>query len=288
MNQITERIHAIWPSGWPSGWPGGRLKGRPKGWPKGWQRGWHAGLVLGLALSLTLASMLQARATPPRSIVVEDVLVGVNLSHLFLLRTVTDNLETHGTALTDTVLVSKAMVTGKEDRVWPVRRVLETRDITSGPASKLVQDLPLRNQIDPYRILAEENAAPLSDRESKSLQDAVLQVWQDQHGTAIGRWVRSPEYQVDHPTLAAQLHGSFRSARQNVPAFQDGYDPLQHAGFDDPSHCIADRLFLASGPVSVSGAPRQSAFIRLQCFDPQEMVRSWLYVAAAPHRPDAN
>lgn len=236
--------------------------------------GRHAGLVLGLAFSLIWITMFHARATPPRSIGVEDVLVGINQSHLFLLRTVTDNLETHGTALTDILLVSKAMDTGFEDGVWPVRRVLETRDISSGPASTQVQDLPLPNQIDPYRILAEENAAPLADRDSKSLDDAVLQLWHDQRGTAIGRWVGSPEYQVDQHTLAVQLRDSLRSARRNVPAFQDGYDPLQHAKFDDPFHCIADRLFLAPGSVSESGAPRQSSFIRLECFDQEEMVRS--------------
>lgn len=212
-------------------------------------------------------------ATPPRAIAVEDNLFGVSENHLFLLRSVRDNLETHGTTLTDILLVAKSFDTGQEENAWPVRRIQATGDPFASRAPEKVRDHALADRVNPFDILTAHNGRPLTDNAARSPADALLQQWSTEKSHSIGRWTNKPDYEIGRQALAEQLGASLATVRRVLPAYQDGYDPLLKAEFPKRKDCQAGKLYFA--PLS----DRLAAFIRLDCFDAGEQVNISIYVS---------
>ncbi len=238
-------------------------------------RSWSSRAGAALAMLLCLLAPLQA--TPPRSLAVEDVLFAVNDSHLFLLRRVTDNLETHMTALTDLVLVAKRLDSGREDAIWPVRRVLAAGDPFTIDQADRVKELPLPGQVDPFALLGEHHARPLLDSAARPAIDANLQNWFSNRVFALGKWEGQPEFEIALPALAAQIAASLKATRAAVPLYEGGYDPLLEAGFTDLPKCEVSRIYLTR-PVDTAAR----SFVKLRCLDPDNAVWTWLYVAVPP------
>jgi len=214
-----------------------------------------------------------AGATPPRAITAEDSLFGVSKSHLFLLRSVRDNLETHGTTLTDILLVAKSFETGREENAWPVRRVMATGDPFTSRVPEHVKDHALQSRVNPYDILAAHRGRPLADTDAQRPADALLQNWSTEKTHSIGRWTNKPDYEIGRQALAEQLGASLATVRRVLPAYQDGYDPLLKAKFPKRENCQTDKLYFA--PLQ----DRLAAFIRLHCLDTDEQVNVSIYVA---------
>jgi len=212
-------------------------------------------------------------ATPPRAITVEDSLFGVSKSHLFLLRSVRDNLETHGTTLTDILLVAKSFETGREENAWPVRRIMATGDPFTSRVPEQVEDHALQSRVNPFDILAAHRGRPLTDTAAQSPADALLQQWSTEKSHSIGRWTNKPDYEIGRQALAEQLGASLATVRRVLPAYQGGYDPLLKAKFPRRENCQADKLYFAPLP------DRLAAYIRLDCFDAGEQVNISIYVA---------
>lgn len=229
-------------------------------------------LITIIVLLAACTALLPAGATPPRAITVGDVLFGVSKTHLFLLRSIRDNLETRGTTLTDIMLVAKAFDTGAETKAWPVRRILATGDPFVSRAPGKVRDLTTTG-VNPFDILATHNGYPLTDDAARRPRNALLQHWSTDGVLAIGRWSNAAEYELGRNPLAAQLASSLVTARRALPAFQEGHDPLLQAAFARSGDCHTGKLYLAPLP------DRLAAFARLDCLDSVEMVEISIYVA---------
>lgn len=236
-------------------------------------------LAIFAAVALFTA-LRQAGATPPRAIAVEDSLFGITETHLFLLRSVRDNLETRGTILTDILLVAKSIDTGREENAWPVRRTLETGDPFTSRTPKHVEDQTVTGRINPYDILAAHRGRPLTDNAARNPSDALLQQWSTEKSDAIGRWSNKPDYEIGHQALANQLGASLETVRRVLPGFKNGHDPLLNATFSRRKDCLSGKLYLASLP------DRLAAFTRLDCFDAGEMVNISVYVAVPMIKTD--
>lgn len=226
-----------------------------------------------IVLVTTCFVLRPAGATPPRKITVEDSLFGISKTHLFLLRSVRDNLETRGTTLTDIVLVAKSIGTGHEAAAWPVRRILATGDPFTSRAPEDVQDLALADRVNPFDVLAAHHGRPVTESAARSPTDALLQQWNTEQFLAIGRWSNAADYKIGRRALAAQLSASLATARRMLPAYQNGYDPLLHAAFSRHEDCRTGRLYLAPLPDHLA------VFARLDCFDPEELVNISVYLA---------
>ncbi len=234
-------------------------------------------LLLFISLSLSNA----AQATPPRSLSVEDMLFGESATELFVLRRVTDNLETHMTALTDTLLVAINIESGREERAWPVQRTLETGDLVTLDHAQRIRNIPIADQVNPFDILAQENARPLQDSAAKTLSDARLQKWYSKDSYAVGQWVGKPEFELSFAKLKTRIEASLQMTRVALPVYEAGYDPLTDTAFSDFSNCQTTRLYLTR-PQPLD---RLRVFTKLRCLDKENAVWSWLYLAVPEVKP---
>lgn len=232
--------------------------------------------ALGPVISLLCLSLTDlAQATPPRSLSVEDTLFGESKTQLFVLRRVTDNLETHMTLLTDTLLVAIDLQSGREEEAWPVQRILETGDVSTLDHDQRIDALPVAGQINPFDILAERKARPLQDSAAKPVARAKLQKWYNKDSYAVGQWLGRPEFELTFALLKTRIEESLKVTREALPAYQGGYDPLSDTAFSDFANCQTSRLYLTR-PQALD---RTRVFSKLRCFDKANAIWSWLYIA---------
>lgn len=232
-------------------------------------------LLAATLVALTLSVSASARATPPRSLSIEDVLFGESATQLFVLRTVSDNLETHMTELTDTLLIAINLENGLEDKAWPVQRSLESGDVFTLTPAERIRNIPLAGQINPFEILAEENARPLLDSDAKTVANARLQKWYSKDSYNVGQWVGTPEFTLPFAKLKVRIEASLQMTRATLPPYEDGYDPLTGTVFSNFENCQTTRLYLTRP----QPADRLRVFTKLRCFDTENAVWSWLYLA---------
>lgn len=232
-------------------------------------------LLSAALMALVFCTPAPSQATPPRALSVEDVLFGENATHLFVVRTVSDNLETHMTELTDTLLIAINLQNGLEEKAWPVQRTLESGDVFTRAPEDRIRTLSIADQINPFDLLAKENARPLLDSAAKTVTDARLQKWYSKDSYAIGRWIGTPEFELSFSRLKASIETSFQMIRTTLPAYSEGYDPLTDTAFSNFEKCQTTRLFLTRP----QPADRLRVFTKLRCFDQENAIWSWLYMA---------
>lgn len=75
-----------------------------------------------LMFSVMVIWTLPAHAGPNRAIHIDDQPVGATLTHLFLIRTITDNQATYDTRLTHQFLVKQNVTSGRAKKHWLLRR----------------------------------------------------------------------------------------------------------------------------------------------------------------------
>lgn len=109
------------------------------------------------ALLLALFILIPALswATPPRSVFVDEKLFAINSTHIFVLRTLSDNFGFYEVNQSDVTLIARNRDTGKDDQHWPV---LSIRDKGATfeefePDQDRVANLGLPERVNPYDIV---------------------------------------------------------------------------------------------------------------------------------------
>ena len=125
-----------------------------------------------------------AMATPPRVTFSDDRLIAATQTHLYVLRSVTDNLGSHFHALHDQHLVEINLDTGEASQYWPLRRVeinhLKTDDFLF-PGSITERDGETSEMMEVLRDVGAEPLLPsVWDVEDFTLEDGALMFDQTQ------------------------------------------------------------------------------------------------------------
>lgn len=120
-------------------------------------------LAAGLGV-MTGCSAPAVKATPEDSVVITDTLFGLNDDTLYVLRSTRDNLGLHMASRTETWLVAIDAATGDET-LWPVGAVVRSTrwDKASGSEFSTVEQDEGLERVDPFAILAENDAIPILD-----------------------------------------------------------------------------------------------------------------------------
>lgn len=111
-------------------------------------------------LILALCTYAPARATPPDMISLSDTIFGVSDTHLFVLRETQDNLGAYTYGMLDIYLVAKNLETHQDEMIWPVSRWIGSN--VGEDSTPQILHFPLTNAVNPYDILAEQNALPVT------------------------------------------------------------------------------------------------------------------------------
>jgi len=97
----------------------------------------------------TLLFSQPARATPPDLIFLQDKVIGLSESQVFILRESANNLGLHIYGMHDVFLVAKSLKTGLDEEIWPVYRVHFASE--AKPQSR---SFPLEDAVNPYEIMS--------------------------------------------------------------------------------------------------------------------------------------
>ncbi len=114
-------------------------------------------LLISAIAAMTALISGPASATPPRSMQMDETILAQNATHLFVLRRIDDNLGYHNTILTDVQLIARNLVTGRDDRIWPVMSVLDHGadwQSYNEPARLALRELP--ETFEPFAVLRAE------------------------------------------------------------------------------------------------------------------------------------
>jgi len=148
-----------------------------------------------VVVALCAISLTPANATPDRSASIDDVPIGHTDDHLFLLRTVGDNMGSYYSAIEYVFLVKQHMMSGRVDDQWlvrmlrfdqrfewpkgeptpPSRIVTEPDNYHDGESPLVDKSLPLKG-VNPFEILRREGAVSLSAL-SQEVADAGNVTW---------------------------------------------------------------------------------------------------------------
>ena len=125
-------------------------------------RGLAHALALGLAATAFGPS---ASATPPDVVTIDDTLLAASSTHVFVLRSTSDNLGSHYAYRTETWLVSIDAQTGAET-LWPLHAAVQSTEFggEGEPDRKVVETDDNADAVDLFGTLAREGAVPLLAR----------------------------------------------------------------------------------------------------------------------------
>ena len=182
-----------------------------------------------------------ASATPPQVVEVSETLLGVNDTHLFVLRRMDDNMGYHHITQTDVVLIARDRKTNTDAQIWPVMRVIDHGvDFLDFGEQERVEILPLPNRMNPFDILLWRKASPLvaDTGEQSYLPMHELSDTDNMFTITTGADENRRRYQLENNTAEALIRQSLNKTRAALPAyFNQGGDMLQDILFDQTSDC---------------------------------------------------
>ncbi len=152
-----------------------------------------------------------ALATPPDFVSINDRVFGVDMTRLWILREMRDNLGMHAYGLHDIHLVAKNLTNGEEEIIGPVARIVgwPERD-----GSEPVLHLDMPNPVNPYAFLAENNGLPFA-YEFVPIQGGGI----DADGLTVdGNWISRAD-------LLAQIGRSVRLVADATQPYPDDVFP---------------------------------------------------------------
>jgi len=206
-------------------------------------------LLFSLILSTT-----PAMAAPLQVVSVNEEIYGISGSHIYVLRTLTDNLGHHRQEQTDVVLIKRRKGTNWDEKVFPIERKLDhgPDHIETIVSPRLVY-LPLDYKYHPSATLYFDHAYPTAAQrpEHLSLTKANgIDFTHDTQGVTVT--VRTPRtayqteediltkstYTFDNATLSRLIAGSLDKTRDTLrPYYVEDADVLKNIEFNPEQDC---------------------------------------------------
>ncbi|WP_337659911.1 hypothetical protein [Anderseniella sp. Alg231-50] len=259
-----------------------------------------------LIFSVVAIWTLPAHAGPNRTIHIDDRPVGATLTHVFLVRTITDTLETYNSQLTHQFLVKQDVTSGRVEKHWLLRRfnletMLEPSDTGKPERSLDVYEPPI----------TENEGKPAGAPPDATLYNDAFQILRSERAVSISgidisransplnRWKVSSEHGLEWVSLDGETgkpeNPSARDIRLAVPdirrQMRDTLHPTlaEMKKFNPADHRSAIPVESLSEDISACGidtefhAPtRFSAhYMKLYCEMQSELIRSleiWIVV----------
>jgi len=232
--------------------------------------------TLAIALGILLLATLGTRATPPRYVSINDTPIAANATHLFLLRTVSDNEGSHYINATHRFLIAQNLKTGKVEDHWLLGT---TRlDTISNEPKDTVEIHPGTTE-NPFEILRKKQALPLE------LTPRVI--WPDDSQSPVLSNIYSlnkkgiyNEYKEEQVLSVAELEkriaASLNPTMRTMPSDPGPVDPMQ---YDENSYSKSLSDCVVQG---VGARISASALVMLFCTDDEFSVASYkIYLTLA-------
>jgi hypothetical protein len=195
-------------------------------------------------VSVALPALLAGAsgATPPQTVSVDDVLFAATDSHLYLLRSLEDNMGKYGIVQTDVLLIARNRATNTDDEVWPVARSTDYGAyFADNGIDARVERLPLEGAVNPFEMVASRDARLMVGRSVDGPLPEGISV-SDQDG---GVTLTEPEasggkvYRLGFEDLSRDLTESLARTRDTLPPLfaEGGVDVLRGVTFDPAVDC---------------------------------------------------
>jgi len=214
-------------------------------------------------LFLSLAGL--ARATPPQTVEVREILLGLNNTHLFVLRTLNDNMGSYYLLQTDVVLIARNRATNLDDQVWPVLRVKDTgSEVEETAGVSRMENLPLPQRVNPFDILLWRKARPFLGDDISTADDlGIDQIW-DSSGLTITVDNGGTTHGLQNDRISEVFKTSLNTTRKALPAYYtEGGDMLADVEFAPANDCTSDGYI--SLFETVEGNLRETWITRISC-----------------------
>jgi len=109
---------------------------------------------IGIAICFLLGLTQASTATPERYVDMREQVLGQTDTQFFVLRHIRDNLGYHETLRDEFYLIARDLLTGDEERIWPVMRSLDHgRYYFQNNAPERFENLGAGERVNPYDIL---------------------------------------------------------------------------------------------------------------------------------------
>lgn len=226
-----------------------------------------------------------AQATPPQTIEVSETLLGINGTHLFVLRRIDDNLGYYIPVQTDVVLIARNRKTNTDDQVWPVMRMVEygVEFPIDGPDDN-VKVLPLPDRVNPFDILLWRKARPLLSPDQLQYfspfraTDNLTTSFAQEALTIVDPTPSSEAtFQIKDTVVTGLIRRSLNHTRAQLPAYKTQWgDMLEDLEFNFKQHCKYHNARALSE--NVSGEIVQFWLTQVTCNDEEELTPVSMYL----------
>jgi hypothetical protein len=209
-------------------------------------------------LAVSVAGM--AQATPPQVVSVRDILLGANETHIFLLRSLDDNMGGYTQTQTDLLLVARNRGTNRDDDIWPVARGIEFSPFEDAPPEGRAQSITLDGAVNPFDILSTKGAWLLTGVTYPARATRILSAEPDQPGVTME--FAGTRYEIAYTDVSRIIMESLERSRAILPPFfaEGGIDALQGVRIDPQIDCT----FEASANI-VDGYERLTQLVIVTC-----------------------
>lgn len=203
-----------------------------------------------IILLLTALFATTAHATPPQVVSVSETLLGINDTHLFVLRRMDDNMGSHYPVQTDVVLIARNRETNLDDQIWPVMRMIDhgVSFVEFGYEVR-VEPLALKDRVNPFDILLWRKARPLLDAEQfdPAFRGTKISRAKDRLALVSDTGL----FQLQDTMVAQRLTSSLNATRTALPAYfieggERGFDMLRDVQVDPAQDCDYDGFYTFS------------------------------------------
>lgn len=193
-----------------------------------------------------------AWATPPRYASVYDTPIGINSTHLFLIRMVEDNEGSHYIRATRRFLVAQELETGHLDKQWLLEVVREDSVEIDNLEVRYADDV---SSLDMFKVLADHRAVPVSF--------GPVTDWSDDSRKPLNNVSVDVDGIVD---TASGINQQLLAADKATVRISASLDPTLNAIPDDP------------GPVNaVDYGPQAYSHDLADCFSQEVATNIWDY-----------
>ncbi len=232
-----------------------------------------------VALSATGLTVGAAHATPPQDVIVTDALYGVNDTHIFLLRSLDDNMGNYVQTQTDVLLVARNRITNVDDDIWPVARSLAISALENGSLEGRVQFMALDGAINPFDILQEQGAEPLMGKPQPAAVSSDTALAAEGDLLVLTDTNGGLRHQIGYAAIGALLADNLDRSRAALPAYfaEADIDVLQGVTFDVQKDCV----FAPSLRISDS-AGQIARLVAVTCKNDESLATVSTYLVMPP------